>query len=367
MSTTPFHPIDPVRNPVLVIRDARLLLVSAFEQTQSKRILTVVNKAEEFKVLEMVMMPKLLQRCSASECPDFIYVKSGASQLGIEITEMFANESDARLKRIPRYAMEILDRKAYRHKADKKNLPVETATYFPKGGTPRQLEGIFTYPPKLPERMKILNSTLLKKARKIADYRTKVAFVDLVIVDNGLFRHHRFDHLTKLLFDPETRANIQLSGFREVRLILDTFENKRAVMCCRLNIFAEEIFLLEKAFAELPSEDREQHGLNFFRVLVALLRKKGFPECCAKFRAGKIAICSEVANFVYSKTGKQLYDFEDFPNKDFEEDCETIEADDNHPLYAILASKTEKWNCTVNLVKEITTQKKMETTVAGAE
>ena len=75
------------------------------------------KKEIERKILELVYEVKQYEQITDSECPDFrIKNKGYNSSFGVEITEFYFSESNARLRKIPNYFSEIFDGNQYRHK-----------------------------------------------------------------------------------------------------------------------------------------------------------------------------------------------------------------------------------------------------------
>ena len=67
------------------------------------------------------------------EAPDFLCYRDGSTVLGVEVAELWHNESAPRLKNIKGYALDLLGGGSYRHKDDKNNVKVEVVKYTPKG------------------------------------------------------------------------------------------------------------------------------------------------------------------------------------------------------------------------------------------
>jgi hypothetical protein len=79
------------------------------------------------------------------ESPDFLCRRSDIVILGVEVTEYFHSESDARLQRIPGYAKELLGVRRYRHSNDKNSLRVEKITYLPGAIRPKASNSMRLY------------------------------------------------------------------------------------------------------------------------------------------------------------------------------------------------------------------------------
>jgi hypothetical protein len=102
------------------------------------------KEKNEKKILQMIYKPKKYISIMKREEPDFELVLPSKATFGVEITEFFLSESNARLKYIPTYFNEIMDKKSYRHKDDRTNLDVKDITIQYKDGTFfKNVEGLF--------------------------------------------------------------------------------------------------------------------------------------------------------------------------------------------------------------------------------
>jgi hypothetical protein len=53
--------------------------------------------------------------------PDFSYRRDGRTVLGVEVTELFSSESDARLKKVGGYWLSLIDGGDFIHKEDRES------------------------------------------------------------------------------------------------------------------------------------------------------------------------------------------------------------------------------------------------------
>src|SRR6266516_3436436 len=111
-----------------------------------------MKKNKERTIFDFVYTGRLIDSVTPTEEPDF-KVKKADGEFGVEITEFYFSHSQARLKNIPAYFNEILDKKKYRHKDDVVPLEVKEFTVMPgdNRGPSFKVEGIIQERPKIDE------------------------------------------------------------------------------------------------------------------------------------------------------------------------------------------------------------------------
>ena len=95
-----------------------------YNEKNIRKKLNNLNKKEEKEILNSLYSEQE-NTIEESERPDFILSKDGKRKFGVEITELFYNESSARLKKHKEYGGKILKlntQKKYMHKDDITNL-----------------------------------------------------------------------------------------------------------------------------------------------------------------------------------------------------------------------------------------------------
>lgn len=215
-----------------------------------QRNVTPMNKADEWLLLRASFLPSEIQMAMPYEAPDFL-VPEGTAFLGVEITEAFMSDSNARMMKIPDYLGEVLIERRYRHSDDKRVYPIKRVRYNAQDGSPVDLEGVVYLKPTFHERIFRLESTVLAKARRIPIYQTKCSVVELVLCDRGIFSGEiDKTEIGKIFHQKRLRMTIQESGFREVRYL--TLATDGATYCypVRAGILAEEVFLFFACLAE---------------------------------------------------------------------------------------------------------------------
>ena len=94
--------------------------------------LPVDKRANERSILRTVYDVAEFEEILESERPDFLLRRAAADVFGVEVTEIFATEADARAANHPEYLAELFEGGRYKHSADKKLLPVVRVPVSPR-------------------------------------------------------------------------------------------------------------------------------------------------------------------------------------------------------------------------------------------
>lgn len=87
--------------------------------------MSMTQKERQKQILGMVYKTAHFERIEENERPDFLLkYRAIPERFGVEVTEFYYTESDARLKNISGYRNEFIEDKEYRHKDDKDILQV---------------------------------------------------------------------------------------------------------------------------------------------------------------------------------------------------------------------------------------------------
>jgi hypothetical protein len=78
-------------------------------------------------------------RVVPTERPDFLArLTAESAEFGVEVAEFFDSEVEARLRRLPGYAADLLDGAEFRHKEDRRQLTVEANSSLAKRTPPQK-------------------------------------------------------------------------------------------------------------------------------------------------------------------------------------------------------------------------------------
>ena len=231
------------------------------------------KKSGELSIFNLLFGKKTDITVQRKDKPDFWLTNRQNLQFGIEITELFFNESEARLNKIDNYLKELLDSKSYKHKDDIENLDVSEITIIDENG----IEKIKTnavihktsgnrdsYATNLENRIEEKNLQLLS-------YEQGFAFYNLIIRDHD---NHYPDldpeNVYRIVFTDKMINLLKGSNYDEIFLVT-RFDRVLTALPLRGILFLSRLFLFNEVLDKL-SENKlytieEFHHL-FYEFLV---------------------------------------------------------------------------------------------------
>jgi hypothetical protein len=145
-----------------------------------------------------------------------------ANRFGVEITELYHTESDARLERIEGYVQDLLKGGGVRHKDDRVNFRVTKVSITSKEGDVKATDvlAIVREEYRLGDFVRGVAETITKKDRVIDDAPEDLTHVNLIIRDrHQMLCFRSFRDFYFLCCTPELQQAVFASRFREVFLI----------------------------------------------------------------------------------------------------------------------------------------------------
>lgn len=179
------------------------------------------KRAQETAILEMAYDLSRLDLVEARERPDFSLCRSGSeAPFGVEITQLFPNESQARLNLVHGYPHRLWSGGVHLHKSDMTVLQSIAVDIKDKDGNVKQsgVPVIVTETPSHDAFRAAMGDAIRGKAAK--GYGLEgLTHLNLVILDWFNLPFDATRYVTDRFFDNDVRAALQESPFREVFLI----------------------------------------------------------------------------------------------------------------------------------------------------
>jgi hypothetical protein len=232
-----------------------------------------MDKQEERKAFDAIFGKSGLT-VEEGERPDFVCSRTGNLLFGVEITEFFWTESDARLRKIESYVSDLISGGQHRHKDDIKEIVVEDVVYHVAAtGQQIPMKAIGRMiPPHQASIPKLLDAISAKNG-KAAEYAKRVSTTDLIVAD--VDRLLRFDGIQQLL-EPiilgSDSATVFGSPFREIYLITQGPEKDTVYVPLRANLLASEVALFSTVFRDFQQEVHGQPSVGeYLEALSAYL------------------------------------------------------------------------------------------------
>jgi hypothetical protein len=180
------------------------------------------KRRQETAILEMAYDLSRFHRVTPRERPDFALTHwAGSKPFGVEITQLFVHESQARFNLIPGYAHRLWSGGSHLHKKDVKVLQSVAVEVKDKEGNVRHtdLPAVITESPDVAAFRSGLCEAIRGKAARGYDL-DDFTHLNLVILDWFHLKFDASEYLTDRFFDDDVRAALRTCPFREVFLVI---------------------------------------------------------------------------------------------------------------------------------------------------
>lgn len=180
------------------------------------------KRAQEHGTLEMVYQLDQFQAVVPRERPDFaLTVTATDAPFGVEITQLFQSEAQARFNLVHGYAHRLWSGGTHIHKDDVQALRAAKVTITDKDGTVRHedVRAIFSDTPTQADFCSRLTEIIRSKSGRSYDL-TEFRHCDLVVLDWFSLSFDPDSYTTDRFFDDDTRAALEEAPFREVLLVI---------------------------------------------------------------------------------------------------------------------------------------------------
>jgi len=251
------------------------------------------------------------------EAPDFLCERSGAIVLGVEVTQIWLHETDARLANIDGYALRLLDGGRILHKDDAAHILVDKVKILPPGSDmpEAEVDALIQEHPTPVEKSAALYAAVAHKASKIDAYRSRCPVVDLVVEDaSTLFWFEEFQSLLRPISGSEFRADLLAAPFREVFLLTHNGE-KGAPTCVPLkaSLLMEDLLVLEKLFSAEEEARSIYESPSDANIIFSALAQIGHCDLLTCNVDGRPGLAIGAYTVHWSSTGKVIRDYSNWP------------------------------------------------------
>ncbi len=195
------------------------------------------RKDRERAILELVYDLDHFAAVWESEKPDFKLRHQNEEEFfGVEITEFYLFESDARIKSIPGYLSELFAGGKPRHRDDVDSLKVTKARLRRAGESEDELIDVIKRElPEVPACVRMIAAAIEQKDQKLMSYESGLNHVNLIMLDHG----HRLmtlspEYFYSFFFTPDLCATLARTGFREIFFVTVFKEQGRVYIPLKL-------------------------------------------------------------------------------------------------------------------------------------
>ena len=256
---------------------------------------------------------------TSCESPDFLCERSGKVVLGVEVTQLWHHETDARLVNIDGYVSSLFDGGSFRHKDDPANLKVDKIQILPGGNREQAIEvpAIIREHPRPSDKVAALSNLAATKTMKGRTYAQACPVVDLVVHDaSRLFWFSDFEEFYRPLSVFIRRAEFLSSPFREVFLLTTKGPSSTAVCVpLKANLLLEDVLILEELIETSGAFEDEHRAAAAMQVLFGGLRHLGRSSVCACIDGIHVGLYLGSHIYLWRGSEKVLRDYSRLPDQ----------------------------------------------------
>jgi hypothetical protein len=278
------------------------------------------KSAVEWAALKMVYAVADFGSVEKHEEPDFLLQHHPNSDpFGVEVTQVFRTDSDARMINHPSYISDLLAGADHLHKDDVSEFGVVEVTITAPDGTVKDtgVPAIIRETPSQAEQAASIEAALRKKEARTSDYLQACSHVNLILLD-------RYDepycpdseYSVGRLITPGMRLALLSTDFREVYLISQSTDGDPVIRPLRMLLLMESFYgfvaSLESYDGNLPNSGDHSWIFPAFHLTASSVGLNvslaGWPEHPEAIFGG--------SGITTSDDGIRVRDYRDFPIPD---------------------------------------------------
>jgi len=210
------------------------------------------------------------------ESPDFwLKYCTELKYFGVEITSLFIDETDARIKRNDKYITELIEHNKFKDKKDISRLNiVDTNVFDKKGNLKIKMKGVLKRGPKILDYRNSLKNRIIDKENKIHNYDVNLKHNSLIIYDESdSLRFADMEYFEGRVLNDEIKEVIINSSFHEIYL-LTIFKNGERYIPLKGLVFIKSILYFNNAYYSFY--ENEIAKIKYNEEVVIYLNGKGF-------------------------------------------------------------------------------------------
>lgn len=293
-----------------------------------------------------------------SESPDFKLRHCNEDKhFGVEITEFYLSDSDARIKNIPGYMSELFSGRDHRHKNDVENLKVEKARWRKADGSKEEIiDVIWRELPEVSTVVQMISTLIGRKSTKLSAYEYDLSHVNLIILDhsNRLITTAA-DHFYEHFFTSELRKALANTGFREVYFVTVVEQEKKVFIPLKALFLMSEFYLFHWALSKYQPDIEYESVRAELDLFVEFMREQNVLISIVENTEGTMRLLWGNYGVSVSESNLTFTDYADF---DLPKDISVLEQDlyDSSldpPLLAFLKNYRERNTFISNLASGV--------------
>jgi hypothetical protein len=259
------------------------------------------KRTEEKIIFDLVYNNRKDLTIDHEDKPDFWIGNNLHQKFGVEITQLFKNESDARLKYITNYLGDLLDSKKFKHKEDIQNLKVDEIKFIDRSGKETKTQAVIQNIPVRNEYLNILLNRISEKSSLIANYNKNLSYYNLIIFDNSnSLTILKKDDFFNFVFELNIIEALLNSDYQEIFLITNISKSQYFFPLKRI-LFLSRIFLFQEILNKIIPSNKDLPDEKYFNWFGEFLIMQGFKNV-------KLRSLNEEIELKYNSTGFMFND-----------------------------------------------------------
>jgi hypothetical protein len=295
-----------------------------------------MNKREKERlILGTVYDASRFRQIVQQESPDFVvHHFQIPERFGVEVTELYYSEADARLRNIPGYVTHLANGGRHYHRDDVSALQVVALTITAPDGTIKFQDetAVLRGRPPVEAYVDRLATLIRNKDSKFARYKHGLSHVNLIVFDHEtLLSEVPRENIGSYLLTPELKNVLANTQFREVYFVTRVAAAQQVYIPLRMLLLASEAYLINRAFSKFWP-DLEFSSLDSeLRFAVTCMNRMGIPALISHALTDQVEIVLGNSSLtVQSGSHVAIKDHSDLPIRTSRVDLEDLEH--NHAL-----------------------------------
>jgi len=252
------------------------------------------KKNNELAILEKIFKENDTFKVNTCEQPDFLLKYNNGNTFGVEITELYYDQTSARLNNKEGYVRDLIEKNKFIHKDDKKKLSVHEIKYYPRENIKNPVDSKMLFLPQYNSThfRKSLYSLIKDKNEKLNKYSDEMTECLLIIDDReNRFNKLKLDKIGPNLFDDKIKEQVQSSKFYEIYLIT-VIDGGAKYIPLKAYLLLSDAYILSEYIKEKKLQSKMKSlGLDILDIYAEMLLHRAVSEVYGEVSATKKIVC----------------------------------------------------------------------------
>ena len=232
------------------------------------------KKQQERRIFDLIYSDRSFDEVKESENPDFLVrYFPNTSYFGVEVTEYYLTETNARIDNIADYTGELLNGNDFKHKDDRKVLNVTEIDLIDEDGIV-QAKNVSAISQEMPPPSKCaydVAERIISKAELLKTSQHNLSHTNLIIKDRtGLLRLFNKKNFYGIFFIPELIKAISTAPFREIFLVT-ILQNEHVYIPLKMLYLLAEAYLFNGVIIQNGYENKIPPDIDYVELFAAYL------------------------------------------------------------------------------------------------